>query len=137
MKVNITIASRILSDGEEQTTESTVSGFLRQADNSLELTYREQGGEEGLGNTLTSLRVFADRLELSRQGDYRCLLIMEPGRRHDCDYRTPFGALTVTTDTTRFDSSLTPRGGELTLSYSLSAGGDSTQNDLHLTVTPL
>ncbi len=138
MKVCVSILSEIFDGDDKQTTTQTVNGFLRACDNSLELTYREAADEEGLGNTLTSLRLFPTYLELSRQGDYRCLLILEPGATHDCDYATPFGALTLTTDTTAYHSSVTKDGeGDVTVHYALTAAGNRSEHTLKVTVKPL
>lgn len=137
MKVIVSIDAVLVSDGERQQTSQTANGFLRRCENSFELSYREQSGDDGLGNTLTTLRVFADRVELSRQGDYRCLLTLEVGNRHEAPYHTPFGTMMLTTDTARLCAAFDDDGtGELTVCYSLFAGGDSTQHELHLTTKP-
>ena len=138
MKVSVSIVSAIKDDDEQQTASRTMSGFLRVCENSLELSYREAAGEEGLGNTLTSLRVFPDRMELSRQGDYRCLLVLEPGVRHESEYTTPFGTLTLVTDTMRYHSSLSKDGcGEVNVCYTLSAANGTTEHSLKVNVCPV
>ena len=138
MKVSVSITSTIRDNGDTQTALQTANGFLRVCENSLELSYREAAGEEGLGNTLTMLRIFPDHLELSRQGDYSCLLILEVGTKHDCDYATPFGTLTLTTDTIAYHSSLTKDGnGDVIAGYTLSTGGVSTEHTLTVKVTPV
>lgn len=137
MKVLITITSVRQDDTDTAQMQYTVGGFLRQCENSFELSYREPAGEEGLGNTLTSLRVFADKLELDRCGDYRCLLTMETGCRHESDYDTPLGRLVLTTDTDAYHTSLCPDGsGEVDVSYTLFAAGGSAHHRLHITVKP-
>ena len=138
MKVSVLLSSTIRDGDEKQTATQTANGFLRACENSLELSYREAAGEEGLGNTLTSLRIFPTHLEMTRKGDYTCLLTLEPGAKHDCDYATPFGKLTLTTDTMCFHSSLTQNGnGELTVNYTLTAAGSLTEHTLKITITPV
>ena len=138
MKVSLSITSTIRDGEEEQCTTQNANGFLRECENSLELTYREAAGEEGLGNTRTLLRIFSDHLELSRQGDYSCLLVLEVGVKHACDYATPFGALTLETDTAAFHSSLKADGnGDVTVSYTLSTGGVTTAHTLKVQVKAL
>ena len=135
MKVTVTISSTIRDNDDEQTTTQTANGFLRVCENSLELSYREAAGEEGLGNTLTFLRIFPTHLEMTRQGDYTCVLTLEPGATHDCDYATPFGNLTFTTDTMSYHSTLTKDGhGDVTVNYTLTAAGNVTAHTLHVTV---
>ena len=138
MKVTVTIAARTTCDGDTQTTTQTLSGFLRALDESIEVTYREPSGEEGLGNTLTMLRVFPSRLELTRQGDYSGALVLEKGVRHETPYATPFGKLLMTTHTTRFDSTLSKDGtGSLDIGYTLEAGGGESTHDLLVNVHPV
>lgn len=137
MKVIVSLFSTIRDGGERQTAQQTANGFLRVCENSLELSYREAADDEGLGNTLTSLRVFPTHLEMTRKGDYTCLLTLEPGVRHDCDYATPFGNLTLTTDTASYHSSLTNDGcGDVTVNYTLTAAGASTAHTLKVSVRP-
>lgn len=138
MKVSVSIVSTIKDEDERQTTSQTANGFLRVCDNSLELSYREAAGDEGLGNTLTSLRIFDDHLELSRRGDYQCLLVLETGVKHECDYATPFGVLTLTTDTMSYHSSLTKEGrGEIKVCYTLCAANSLTEHTLRVRVEPV
>ena len=138
MKVTVSIFSTIHDGNEQQTSTQTANGFLRVCENSLELSYREAADEEGLGNTLTSLRIFPTHLELTRKGDYTCLLTLEPGVKHDCDYATPFGNLTLTTDTMSYHSSLTTDGyGDVTVHYTLTAAGASTSHSLKVNVKPV
>ncbi len=137
MKVTITICATLDDGNEQQRTTQTLPGFLRRCEQSYELTYREPNTEEGLGNTLTTLRVFGDRMELARQGDYRCLLTMEPGVSHETDYDTPLGRFVLTTETQAFCSALQENGnGDVSVCYRLHAAGGSTQHTLQITVTP-
>ena len=135
MKVSVSIVSAICDDDEQHITTQTANGFLRVCENSLELSYREETSEEGLGNTLTSLRVFPTHMEMTRKGEYTCLLILQPGVKHDCDYATPFGRLTLTTDTTAYHSTLTKDGhGTITVHYTLSAAGNCSKHTLKVNV---
>lgn len=137
MKVHIHLIAAVTSEGDRHTTEQRLNGFLRRCENSYELSYREEGGEEALGNTTTLLRFFEDRMELSRRGDYRGLLVMEPGRTVDCDYHTPFGAMTLTTTTSRLYAAFDDDGnGTVSVCYTLAAGGES-RHELTITVTPI
>ncbi len=134
MKVQLTIRARTHADGEEQTVTQTANGFLRAFDGYTELSYREADGDEGLGNTLTTLRLYPTCMELIRRGDYTCVLTLEVGRTHECLYQTPFGELTLTTDAARYHSSVTADGrGTADVCYTLN--GDTT-NELTITVEP-
>lgn len=134
MKVQLTIHSLARADGEEQDVTQSANGFLRAFDNYLEIAYREADGEEGLGNTLTTLRLYNGFMELIRRGDYTCVLTLEVGQTHDCLYQTPFGELTLTTAATAYHTSVTADGhGTAAVCYTLN--GD-TAYELTLTVRP-
>ena len=134
MKIFLTVTSLASADGEEQAVTQDANGFLRVYDGYLELSYREAGGEEGLGNTLTVLRLYPAYMELIRRGDYACVMRLESGHTHDCLYETPFGSLTLTVATSRYHSSVTPDGhGTVSVHYTLN--GDVAYT-LTVTVTP-
>lgn len=135
MKIQIHLTSRVSDGTDTQSTVQTLHGFLRQNDNSFEISYREPEGDDGLSNTLTTLRLFSSHAELSRRGDYTCLLTMEPGNRRECVYETPFGSLTLVTDTTAYAPSISPDGsGTLHIAYSLTVAGETTTHELQLTI---
>ena len=138
MKVTVSIHAVTTDGGEQTTTTQTVQGFLRESENSLEIAYREAGGEESLGNTRTFLRLFADHMELTRQGDYGGMLVMEAGHTHTCEYMTPFGAmmLEVTASAYHHDVDST-RGGTMRVCYTLVAGGDPITHELCVSVAPV
>lgn len=138
MKITVTIHAITTDQTETSETSQTVCGFLRQSENSLEIAYREPAGDESLGNTRTMLRLYADHLELQRQGDYGGLLIMEPGCTHTCDYITPFGPMPMDVTTSAYVSNVCADGtGNMAVRYTLAAGGEATKHELCVTVTPL
>lgn len=134
MKIQLTVRSRMYADGDVQQSVTHANGFLRVFDGYTELSYREAGGDEGLGNTLTALRLFPARMELIRRGDYTCVLTMEVGVTHECPYMTPFGELLLTTDTASYRASIGDDGhGTVDVQYTLN--GDA-RYELTVTVSP-
>jgi uncharacterized beta-barrel protein YwiB (DUF1934 family) len=137
MKVTIRLRSAVTSDGETGQTDQTVDGFLRTFDDYTELSYREPSGDEGLGNTLTTVRFYRDTLELIRRGDYTCVLTIVVGIDRECLYQTPFGALPLTTNASRYHAALSASGGQADVCYTLKAGSDCSSHRLTFTVTPV
>ncbi len=137
MKITLTVTAHTTdTDGSDTTTQS-VAGFWHRDENSVEIRYREPNGENSLGNTFTQLRVFSDRLELQRTGDYRCLLILEPGATHPCAYVTPFGEMSLSVTTQALHAALVSDGyGELSVAYTIDAGPEPTHHELRLQVRP-
>lgn len=135
MKIQLTIQSLVKADGDEQSTVQTVNGFLRHFDEYIELSYRESEGDDGLGNTLTTVRLYSTKMELIRRGDYTCVLTMETGNKHESLYQTPFGNLMLTTDTVAYNSTVDNSGhGRLTVRYKLSAAGGESEHELTIQV---
>ena len=137
MKITLTITARTTDADSTDTTTQAVQGFWHRDENSVEIRYREPSGDNTLGNTFTQLRVFADRLELQRTGDYRCLLILETGATHPCSYMTPFGEIPLTVTTQAFHAAFASEGrGELSVCYTLDTGAEPTHHELRLQVQP-
>ncbi len=138
MKVTVTIHA-VTADGDDKATATqTVQGFLRECDTSLEIAYREPSGEESLGNTRTFLRLFADHMELTRQGDYAGMLVMEVGCSHSCEYQTPFGPMMLDVTAGAYHHDIHPQnGGTLYVNYTLAAGSDPATHELRVNVAPI
>lgn len=135
-KVTLLLRSvQTLEEGEAPAVEQTLSGFLRQEDGELILTYREAGGENGLEGVQTTLRHAAGQVTLLREGPWRSQMVFQEGLRHSSRYETPYGALPLNITTHRVRSSLTEAGGELELEYDMELAGQSAgQTHFHLTV---
>ena len=76
------------------------------------------------GNTVTLMR-----------GGGNTRLILEKGKRHQCQYDTGFGALLVGVFTSEVDSRLHDKGGELAVNYTLDINADlSSINEILITI---
>lgn len=137
--VDITIRSVRTLDGQAETIDQTARGTLRELSRTGEgflLTYRE--GEPGQGETETAIRVEVDRIILRRTGGVGCEMIFQPGLRHTCPYRTPYGAFPVTVDTGTALALLGADGGRIELEYGLNmAGQDAGTTRFTLVARPI
>lgn len=131
----------------------TISGLYQTEDNddSLVLTTRAEYVFRGAKQTLryqeseitgyagceTTIEADGSRqVTITRRGrEGATCLCLENGRRHQCLYETPFGALNLGVYTDRIDSSLGEYGGELIFHYLLDVNGTSTtENNVRVSV---
>ncbi len=83
------------------------------------ITYEETEAT-GYDGCRTSLKVGPnDKVTMTRFGPSRSQLIVEQGVRHQCQYDTGYGEMTIGVMGNRFESTLNERGGELTFGYTL------------------
>lgn len=83
------------------------------------ITYEETEAT-GYDGCRTSLKVGPnDKVTMTRFGPSRSQLIVEQGVRHQCQYDTGYGEMTIGVMGNRFESTLNEHGGELTFGYTL------------------
>lgn len=130
----ITIHDKHTVFGEQSESTTSILGDLSVTDEGYTISYRELGGEFR-GHT-TKIIYNADRsVCLSRTGGFTTDLMLEPGKRHNCHYDTPYGGMMMGVSTHRINSNMNKSGGELEFSYTLDMdGGSLSDNELHIEV---
>ncbi len=103
-EVKLHIKGSQIVDDEDTVSDFFVDGVWEQNGDSLTLEYAEPT-EHGLGEVRTTLRYDGKTLRMERGEESG--LIVERGRRHLCQYGTPFGSLLIGIS-----------GGDITLSQS-------------------
>ena len=61
----------------------------------------------------------SDKVTITRFGWARSQLVVEAGVRHQCQYDTGFGEMTIGVMGTRFENDLGDQGGKLSFGYTL------------------
>ena len=107
------------SGGEPDHVEFIAQGQMDYADGLWCITYDENDFSERL-TTKTMLTVDGKKcVTMSRFGEQNTQLILEKGKRHLCHYDTGCGGMLVGISTSAVHSSLTGRGGELRMRYTV------------------
>lgn len=136
MDVLITLTGVQHVGGDTDKVELKTDGTFTAADDRYTLAYDESAAT-GMAGTHTMLRIEKDKVSLERTGASAGLLVMEHGKRHLCNYGTPYGSLMLGVFTDTLHRRLTQNGGTLDVSYTLDADGSMlSKQELHITVTP-
>ena len=132
MQVHIRIVGTQAFDGQTDRITQQADGRLSLADGTATLVYDERD-EDGACTTVT---VTAREREVTvhRCGAATAQLRMRRGERCHSIYGTPYGNFEVTTFTHLLRSTLGEAGGELSLAYTLSLGGQDMENTLCMTI---
>lgn len=96
----------------------TAGKLARSEEGGFLLSYQESA-VTGLKGTLTTIQVDGPRLTLMRVGTVNSQMVFEEGRRHLSLYDTPYGALSIGVRTRRVRTSLSDKGGEVSVHYAL------------------
>ncbi|MDE6658470.1 MAG: DUF1934 domain-containing protein [Oscillospiraceae bacterium] len=75
----------------------------------------------GMEGSTTRMQVSPDDniITIIRQGSFNSNLVIQEGRKHFCNYKTPFGELTFGISAKYIDNNLTDEGGTLKFRYTI------------------
>lgn len=117
--VMLTIVSRQRFLNEKpETTKLVTQGLLTEADGALELSYQETE-LTGLTGTTTAFRIEPERVILTRTGTVESEMIFEQGKENRSLYDMGFGALMIAVRAEHIRSTVTARGGKLSVRYAI------------------
>ncbi len=122
-------------DGDENVVSLSTRGGYTQKNGKYYITY-EESEATGFEGSTTTVKVEDDKkVSMIRHGDAPSQLIIEPGQRHICHYETGQGPLLLGISAQGIQNKLTPRGGELSFSYTLDVNAvDISTNNIKITV---
>lgn len=121
--------------GEKDSIELTTAGDYRFHSSKTVIQYREYDSENPKYSCLNTVEVEGDTVTVIKDFPGESRLVLQKGRRHQCHYSTMFGDLIVGVYADSFKNSLTEKGGELYVSYSLDFnGGLVSKNEIHIKV---
>ena len=107
--VLITVKGTQRVSGETDVTEMMTTGRFYRKNKLYYISYEET---EATGYS-------GDKVTITRFGWARSQLVVEAGVRHQCQYDTGFGEMTIGVMGTRFENDLGDQGGKLSFGYTL------------------
>ena len=133
--VMITIKGIQRSDGENDVVELFTMGRFYRKNGSYYISYDESEAT-GFEGAKTTLKVEQnDRVTMFRSGSMRSQLIIERGVRHQCNYDTGYGSITIGVLGDKIESSLTDEGGDIAFQYSLDVNTSlASENEVYINV---
>ncbi len=109
---------KVYEDKEE--IELITKGHFEIAENSFRISY-EDTETTGFKGATTEISVNKDNkiASVTRTGVSDSILIMEAGKKHHCQYGTPFGSMDIGIFTHFIKNTLSENGGELHMKYTM------------------
>lgn len=128
MRVRIHIVGTQAFDGQADKITQTADGELTFTGSTATLCYTERDDE----GAATDVTVAADtrQVVVRRCGTARSTLCLRRGEECRSVYGTPYGDFEAVTATHMLRNTLGAEGGELSLAYTLSLGGQTMENTL-------
>lgn len=118
-EVLLTIVSNQQMPGEApETTRLVTDGLLEEDGEAIVLSYAESE-LTGLQGTTTSFRILPEEILLTRSGALNSQMCFHLHAEHQSLYDMGFGALLLRIRTDHLSSNLTPEGGTLEVSYTI------------------
>lgn len=124
MKENylINLHSSIITDGEPETIDLTTTGSFYEKDGKYYVCYKESEAT-GFEGSSTCVKVWDSGASITRFGRHKSCLMIEKGITNLCNYDTPAGSLVLDINGVEVTNTLSEKGGDINLSYTLNAGG--------------
>ena len=139
MKKNVllSIASTQCFEGcEPEHIDLMTEATLYERNGKYYITY-EESELTGLVGTRTMLKMDGTTVSMIRTGTYPSELLFAENQRHVGLYHTEFGALTISTHTSRMENTIGENGGELAIEYTIEVDNSMVgRHQFRMTVTP-
>lgn len=131
--INI-VGRQKIDDDVGEVTLTTLGSYVTKGDTRF-IVYKEYDPDRNNAATISVLKVDGGNTVTLMRGGGNTRLILEKGKRHQCQYDTGFGALLVGVFTSEVDSRLHDKGGELAVNYTLDINADlSSINEILITI---
>lgn len=131
--VLLTIKDAHIVDGEKESYEMTTRGKWQGEPFDYTIEYDEQYDE--LKGCHTVLTVKEKCVSMVRTGAFNTEMIIEKGKRHNCQYASPFGSMLIGISTQKVDTDIAEGKGTLHLKYTIDFyGGVASENELIITL---
>ena len=100
------------------------------------ITYKEYDPQDPQVHYLTTVKVDENNVvTVIKGGEMSHNLILEQGQRHRCEYRTPYGNMTLGIYTERVEIELDDNGGSISVSYNIDRENElASSNELVLNI---
>ena len=131
--INI-VGRQKIDDDVGEVTLTTLGSYVTKGDTRF-IVYKEYDPDRNNAATTSVLKVDGGNTVTLMRGGGNTRLILEKGKRHQCQYDTVFGALLVGVFTSEVDSRLHDKGGELAVNYTLDINSSlSSINQIFITI---
>ncbi|MBR2176646.1 MAG: DUF1934 domain-containing protein [Clostridia bacterium] len=132
----LSVCGRQYTDGSSDKVELQTSASYVMRNGSRYITYKEYDPQQPDKHYRTTVKIDPNNIvTVIKGGTENHHLILEKGKRHKCEYNTPYGSITMGIYTDSVSISLDDSGGELTVKYSIDIESElASSNELTLSI---
>ncbi|MDD4688604.1 MAG: DUF1934 domain-containing protein [Eubacteriales bacterium] len=119
---NILVTIRGVQEWEgEDVIHLVMPGTLHIDNTGSYITYDETE-ETGMAGTTTTICVKGKKVEIIRTGTSKSVITLERGKRYDCEYQTPHGAMSISTIASEVKAYIGDSEGKVRAKYMITIG---------------
>ncbi len=132
--VLLTLRDAHIVDDARESYEMTTRGVFCGNDDNYTIEYDEQYDELRGCHTVLSVKN-KKCVSIVRTGSYSSEMMIEQGKRHNCNYLTPYGSMLIGIAAQKVKSTVVDGCGVLELKYTIDFyGGVASENEMEITV---
>ena len=122
-KVEIEFVSEQQYHDDRESSKLKAIGQFEVIDGVKTITYTEPDEEMGKSETVVKI-INANFIEMTRKGVYETTFLIEEGKTHSCNYKTPFGEMNMDIVATRVNAQIPDVSGKILLCYRLESNSE-------------
>ena len=132
----LSVCGKQTVDGASDKIELQTPASYVERGGSRYITYKEYDPNDPERHYRTTVRIDPDNVvTVIKGGEESHHLTLEKGKRHKCEYKTPFGSIMMGVFTDTVQIHLDEHGGELMVHYSIDINSElASSNELMLTI---
>ena len=134
--VLITVKTVQVNGDDKEVLELTSEGRFGEKDGAFLINYKDSMMSDEYGAVNTNIKLSSKGVvTISRSGAYNSKITLEEGKRLNCVYHTPFGAMTMGFFAETIEAGLNKNGGSLVLKYTVDVNKSQiNKNEIYITV---
>ena len=132
----LSVRGKQITSGDEDCIELETAAAYVTRNGTRYISYKEYDPEAPDAHYRTTVKVDSNNIvTVMKGGSANHHLILEKGKRHKCEYNTPFGSLTLGVYTNSVMIDLDDNGGQLKVSYTIDIESETaSMNELTLII---
>lgn len=126
----LSVCGKQIVNGSEDRIELETAAAYVIENGCRSISYKEYDAEDPSKHYRTTVRIDENgTVTVMKGGSENHNLILEKGKRHKCEYNTPYGSLTLGVYTESVETDLSENGGELCVKYSIDIESELASNN--------
>jgi len=113
-----------VQNGDTEDAINLVMPGTYRCENGITYISYDETEETGMLGTTTTIMVEGRKVSIIKKGTSSSVLVLERGKRHDCDYNTPYGSMPIGVTASEVKADVSEAEGKIRAKYLIVIGNE-------------